>query len=34
MSAKAQAAVNEARKHLGEPYVYGGAAQEDSIALV
>ena len=26
MSAKAKAAVAEARKHLGEPYVYGGAA--------
>ena len=26
MSVTAQAAVNEARKHLGTPYVYGGAA--------
>ena len=26
MSAKAQAAVAEARRHLGTPYVYGGAA--------
>ena len=26
MSFTAQAAVNEARKHLGTPYVYGGAA--------
>ena len=26
MSAKAKAAVAEARKHIGEPYVYGGAA--------
>ena len=34
MSAKAQAAVEEAKRHLGTPYKWGVVDPEDLIALV